>query len=200
MRAPFRFSALSLAAGFAILLLAGGGCGSSASVQSWQRAVERYVSERGGDPAVLRDVTLAGSRRGFGQIGADDPSKSVDVNAVLLGHKVVRDQPWFVYLVGVVQNQKVNEIRLAALSYASGKPTWRLSEKDANALHAYQNYNAGLWKQQHPGTKDKPPGNYTTFPREEDRFELVTPDGRVEARHLGSGAAWEVNLAGKKER
>jgi hypothetical protein len=177
---------------------AGGGCSSSGSVSSWQRGVERYVADKGGDPTVLRDVTLAGDRRGFGQIGGTDPRKSTDANGVLLGNKVVNNQPWTVYLVGVVSNEKVHEIRLAALSYLNGKPIWKLSDKNAKSLQAYQHYSEGQWKQQHPGAKEKEPGSYTTFPRDEDRFDLTQQDSHLRATHAQSGATWDVNLAGKK--
>ena len=180
-----------------LLLLVG--CASSASMTSWQRSVEKYVADKGGDPAVLRDVTLAGDRRGFGQIGGEDPRKSTDANGVLLGNKVVNNHPWTVYLVGVASNEKVQEIRLAALSYLGGKATWKLGEKNAKSLKQYQNYNQAQWKQQqHPGAKEKEPGGYTTFPRDEDRFELTQQDAHLHATHAQSGAAWDVNLAGKK--
>ena len=182
----------------AVLVLFAAGCGSSASTSSWQNAVEKYVADKGGDPTALREVTLAGGRRGFGQIGGDDPRKSTDANGVLLGDRIAAGRPWVVYLVGVVSNEKVHEIRLAALSYLSGKPTWKLSEKNGKSLHAYQHYNESLWKQQHPGTKEKPPGGYTTFPRDEDRFDLTQQDGHLRATHEQSGATWDVSLAGKK--
>ena len=53
------------------------------------------------------NVTLSGDRRGFGQIGGPDPRKSTDARGVLLGNKVVNNQPWTVYLVGVVSNRDI---------------------------------------------------------------------------------------------
>jgi hypothetical protein len=177
--------------------LVSSGCARSGDMKSWQQDVERYVEKNDGDPTVLRDVILTGSRRGFGYIGKDDPRESQDANGVLLGHQVVRNRPWFVYLVGIVDEQEVEQIRLAALSYVHGKADWRIGPKDAEARKRYQNYNLSLWKQQTGGGRGQPPPEYTTFPRDADMFDMSVTGARIDAVHQGSGAQWEVDLAEK---
>ena len=46
------------------------------------------------------------------------PADSTDVNGVLLGFKKVGEKRWFVYLVGLSRDQKVEETRMAALAAA----------------------------------------------------------------------------------
>lgn len=176
--------------------LAGAGCARSGDMKSWQQDVERYV-EQNKDPSVLRDVTLAGSRRGFGYIGKDNPRESQDANGVLLGHQVILDRPWFVYLVGVVDEQQVEQIRLAAISYVHGKADWRVGSKDPEALKQYRNHNLSLWRKSTPGARGKAPAEYTTFPRDADAFDMSVTGSRIDAVHLGSGAQWEVDLKRK---
>ena len=177
-----------------------GGCASSASISSWQHAVEQYVAQKGnGDPNVLRDVTLSGDRPGFGVIGEDDPKKSSDANALLLGNRVVNNQPTFVYLIGLVKAMKVEEIRVAALQYVNGKAVWKVGHNDHKALAAYRDYNKRLYRQRNPQASAKDvPAEYLTFPRDEDRFDLAVRGTTVEAKHQQSGATWQVNVAGKR--
>src|SRR4051794_36044440 len=97
------------------------GCADSGArdIAGWQKSVQAYIHERGDDVAVLRDVTLEDNRPGFAVIGGLDPAKSNDARAILLGHKTVNDRPWFIYLLGIVDKEKVKEIRLVALSAGS---------------------------------------------------------------------------------
>jgi hypothetical protein len=184
----------------ALLIALAGGCARQVSMKTWQKDVEQYVRKNGNDPAVLRDVTLAdgqGGRRGFGAIGKNDVRKSTDANGVLVAHETAAGRPWFVYLVGVVDKQKVKEIRLAALSMLDGQPTWRIGPEDADALERYRDYGLSQWKQQ-PHDKDaRPPADYTTFPRPSDRFDAAVEGNYVRVKHQGSEAQWEVDLAGK---
>jgi hypothetical protein len=170
-----------------------GGCASSASIPAWQHNVETYAAEKG-DPEALRDVTLKGDRRGFAVIGQPEPSKSTDVNGVLLGHKTIDNRPWFIYLVGLVKQQKVTEIHLAAVTFENGKAQWRLSNKDDKATSAYLHYNEQLWTQKHT-SKDKPPADYTTFPRDADAFDLKISGTQVVVTHPPSGAKWSLALS-----
>ncbi|HEX8522694.1 MAG TPA: hypothetical protein VF669_10595 [Tepidisphaeraceae bacterium] len=172
------------------------GCGTTVNMAGWQRDVERYVRQEGrGDPNVLRDLTLDESRRGYAVAGADDPREGTDARGLLLGHKMVAGQPWYFYLVGIVKQQKVEEIHLAALSAQTGGYRWVISPKSGEALKMYRNYNEGLGKQRFPGRKQAPV-DYSTFPREEDEFDLTIDGTHVTAVHKTSGAWWDVNLPG----
>jgi hypothetical protein len=169
-----------------------GGCASSASLSSWQRNVETYVAEKG-DPSALRDVTIDGQRHGFAVIGQPVAEKSTDANGLLLGHQEIAGRAWFIYLVGIVHQQKVGDIHLAAVTFTNGKPQWQVSKNDAKAAEMYRNYNEGLWKQHHPGSKEKTPAEYTTFPRDADKFDLEVKGDHIAATHAPSGAQWVLD-------
>src|SRR3954468_1079463 len=142
---------LSAAAALTFLLLTAGGCAPSAPVASRKTTVDKYVSLHGNDPNSLRDVTLSGDRRGFGVIGQNDPKQSTDAKALLLTHQEIAGRPWFVYLVGIVKQQKVDDIRLAARTQEPGKPaTWAISKPDPHAVKLYKEYNEGLWRRSQP--------------------------------------------------
>jgi hypothetical protein len=168
-------------------------------MQSWQQGVERYVAGKH-DPSALREVTLAGGRRGFAVLGEADPSHSTDANGVLLGHKAIDGRPWFIYLVGLVRKQKAEEIQLAAVSFAGDKPQWAISPKDSAATATYRHYNEGLWLAHPHAKKDKPPAEFTTFPREGDSFELTVQRTTIQATHSASGAKWTLDVAQPAKR
>jgi hypothetical protein len=181
-----------------LILIFLAGCSSgSKDISSWQRGVEQYIHERGDDPAVLRDVTLEDNRPGFAVIGGLEPAKSIDARALLLGHKIINDRPWFIYLVGIVSRQKVEEIRLAALSASpsGGQYIWRLGPRDTHALKLYRDWGGNEWKK-HGDSRSKPPPDYTTFPRGFDQFDLKVEGTRITATDKGSGATWIDDLVG----
>jgi hypothetical protein len=175
-----------------LLAIVAAGCASKPTLQSWQRGIEKYVAERK-DPNALRDVTVLGSRRGFAVIGGADPQKSTDVNGLLLGHNTIDGQPWFIYLVGLVHQQRVSEIHLAAVTFAGNHPRWAMSAKNPQALSLYRQYNERLFHDMH-GPNAKPPGSFTTFPREGDSFELTGSDSTIQATHPPSGAKWTLDV------
>ena len=189
---PHRFVTAAAVA----LLLTAGGCASSASVDSWKTTVDKYVSLHGNDPNALRDVTLAGDRRGFGVIGQTDPRQSTDAKALLLSHQDIAGRPWFVYLVGLVKQQKVDDIRLAARSQEVGKPpTWAISKADAHAVKLYKDYYEGVWRRSQPDKHAKEPSSYTNFPQDADVFSVNVEGTTVSATHAPSGARWQVDVA-----
>jgi hypothetical protein len=174
----------------------GAGCSSSASISSWRDAVERYVKdEGGGDPSVLKELTLdrSGTMHGFALLGGDRATESTDARAILLAHRPINDKLWFIYLVGIVQNQRTSDIRLAALDAEGGKSVWKTSKEDKAALNRYQQYTQQL-AQDRLGKRDAPPTSYTTFPRPEDRFDLKVDGNVITATHRESGASWQVSL------
>ena len=178
------------------LLFTAGGCASSASIDSWKTGVDKYVSLHGNDPNSLRDVTLSGDRRGFAVIGQNDPKQSTDAKALLLTHQEIAGRPWFVYLVGLVKEQKVDDIRLAARSQEPGKPpTWAISKADPHALKLYKDYNEGLWRRSQPDKHAKEPSSYTNFPQDADQFDVKVDGTVVSATHPPSGARWQVDVA-----
>ena len=177
------------ASSFALLSI---GCGGAASVQSWQRGVERYIQTTGGgNPTVLRDVKLPDGRRGFSVLGTPDSRQSTDANAVLLGYQPINGKPRFIYLVGVVERHEVKDIRLATLAIDNGKYEWNVGNDNNDALKTYRAHNDRIWRARFPDRKT-PPVEYTSFPQSADQFELVVSDYRITAQHRASGAQWEL--------
>jgi hypothetical protein len=176
-----------------LLLLAAGGCGRTVSLGDWKQGVERYVEVHGGDPTVLRDVTLAGTRRGFAVISHNHPAESTDARAILLAHREVAGKPRFVYLVGLVRQDRVRDIRLATLAIENGKYRWHMSDSDGEALQTYRQHNERLARQRF-SDRAKLPVDYLSFPRVEDRFDLQVESNRLMATHQASGARWELTL------
>ena len=171
------------------------GCSTSASLNSWRSGVERYVNEQGnGDPGVLRDMTLTDGRKGFSVIGGAAPKGSTDANALLLGHRAIGGRGWFVYLVGLVKDENVEDVRLAAVSFEpTGQAKWVWGKEDDEAVKAYRSQREQAWKQRLPG-RQQVPGAYMGFPGMEDAFELNLNGAEVVTRHEGSGAQWEMTV------
>jgi hypothetical protein len=177
------------------------GCASkSVSIPSWQQSLTQYVrGDAHGDPTALRDVTLADGRPGFSVIGHHDVSESTDANGVLLGHEQAGGRMWFVYLVGLVEKQKVKDIQLAAFSVERGKFTWKHGKGSKQSLDAYRAQGLKLARERFPDRKD-PPSQYTNFPKPDDVFKMTKSDGgSVVATHEASGAHWELMLGGLKK-
>jgi hypothetical protein len=178
----------------AVMALMAAGCTSTASIDEWQKSIEVYVDKHAdGDPGVLRDMTWSESHRGFSLISDEWPTKSTDVNGVLLGFKPVGNRRWFVYLVGLSKEQKLEDIRLAALSTDEGKNVWAMAKADAKTLQIYQQYQDGAWKKLFE-KRDKAPTSYAGFPCENDYFELTVEGNALAATHPASGARWTVAL------
>jgi len=181
----------------ALTLVAAGGCSSQPSMSSWQKDVSHYVADQGkGDPMALRDMTLPeDGRPGFAVIGHHDTRESVDVNGVLLGHEKVAARTWFVYLVGLVKEEKLKEIRLAAMSDTGSMPVWRVGQRNKDAERAYRDYNLAQFRERFPDRK-QPPAEYLGFPRAADTFDLTDDgNGLLIATHKPSGARWDVDLS-----
>ena len=173
------------------------GCGKRADLPTWQRTVERHVIDTGGgDPSVLRNVTLADGRPGFAIFSRDRPSESTDAVGVLLGHREVNRRLWVVYLFGLVDRQHIKEIRLAAMEVMEdGGYRWIVGKPDRQALETYRNYNATMARERFPDRRE-PPAEYLGFPLPGDRFDLTNEDSILRAIHPPSGATWTITLPG----
>jgi hypothetical protein len=185
----------------ASLLALLGGCGR-VTIPDWQRGVERYVADTGrGDPNILRDVTLPGTdRRGFALLGHHNPDESTDANGLLLAHRQFAGRPWFVYLIGLVKDEKVREMRLAAMTDTGSTPVWRIGKRAKDSERAYRSYNLEQFRARFPDRR-KPPAEYLGFPRAADRLDLQDDgNGHLIATHVPSGARWELNLAAPQKR
>jgi hypothetical protein len=184
----------------ALLLLSGiTGCstpGVSVSLDTWKEGVETYVKEVGkGDPVALRDATYKG-RPAFAQIGHPISAEGTDVIGLLLGHRPVQGRPSFIYLVGLVDKDQVEDIRVAVLQAIRSQGTdtqfkWLVGTKDDQAVKKYRAYRTDLYKRRFPQGGDPPPP-YTSFPGEDDIFDLTVAPDRVTVSHPPSGAQWNL--------
>ena len=183
----------------AFIAIAAAGCSSQPTMSSWQKSITKYVDDQGrGNPMVLRDMTVPeDGRPGFSVIGHHDTRASTDVNGVLLGHEKVGGRNWFVYLVGLVEKERVTDVRLAAMSIRNGKETWKRGKASEQALDAYRAYGQKQAKERFPDRKSLPP-RYTGFPRPDDVFKLTNENGKLTATHEASGATWELPLVSGK--
>src|SRR6185436_6164704 len=99
----------------------------------------KYIALEGaGDPNILRDVTWHDTQHGFSVLGAPRPAEGTDARGALLGHRAVDGKGWFVFVVGIVKQNQVTDIRRAALSVDRGKYRWIVSPKDDTAISAYR--------------------------------------------------------------
>jgi len=172
------------------MLLAGGcaepGAGPrpmTVTLATWQQAVEQYVRDQGnGDPNVLRDTTLSNSQRGFAMIGDSDIEHSSDATGLLLGHRLIGGREWFIYLVGLIHQGAVRDIRLVAFCWSPDKTLWQVSPPNSDSLRRYTNVQSDNVF-------------FPVFPAKTDHFELSTTNQVAVAIHRQSGAVWQLEPA-----
>ncbi len=193
----------------AFLMLPMTGCATPTAVESWQSSLERYVAEHGhGDLNVLRRADRPPSESDFGLIGATTAGfpfiapRRTDANGVLLGHRKIADRSWFVYVVGMVEYRgwfvnwaldqpRVMDIRLIALSEQGGEFTWMTSEPDAAALERYCGPQRERWRRSDPSRADAT-DTPSVFPTDADQFQITVEPGGVWVVDRHSDAAWEL--------
>lgn len=177
---------------FVVFLLVAG-CEQQVTLRTWRNEVDYYLwDQANGDPTVLRDLSTPDPWKGFCVISENDAASATDVNAVLLAHRAVGSKTYFIYLVGLVQKQQVQDIRLALLSASNGVQ-WRSSRKNNDALKVYSDFKTVQWQKLFPG-RTAGPWNYTGFPSEGDVFKISIAGNRVTATHEASGAQWMLEV------
>lgn len=178
----------------AAFLCAGCSSGREISLPVWRASVEEYIREEAnGDPNSLRDVENAAGRKEFSVFGQADPDYSTDAIGLLLGHKQIGQKYWFVFLTGLVVEEQVEDIRVAALNAEGEKYTWAFSGPNGAELKRYLRYKRDLWRARFT-TKRAPPPAYTTFATETDYFTVDIDGNRITVTHPPSGARWAVKL------
>lgn len=139
MKAPAGWILLMLLACLAGGCVPQGPAARNVSLATWQRSIERYVTEEGnGDAGVLRESRLPDGQRGFLQMGNVARAGASDASGLLLGHPAVAGRRWFVYLVGFIRNNKLRDIRLVGLCVQADDFDWRISPPAPEAVRAYQ--------------------------------------------------------------
>ncbi len=178
-----------------MLLFLAGGCTQAVTLADWRASVERYIDTVGqGDPNVLREVTWPQSRRAFSVIDDETPAKGQDVRGLLLASQQIDGQRWFVFLVGIVNQQVVRDLRVVALNpRGATERIWRSGPPAPEEVETYLEYKQKLWQKRFPG-RSSPAPQYTVFPQEDDVFRVDVEGGRVLVTHQASGAHWELLL------
>jgi hypothetical protein len=178
----------------AMLVVVGAGCQEQVTLSSWQNEVDHYLLDQAnGDPSALRDLPTPGPWKGFSIIGENDPASATDVNGVLLAHRPIGPKTYFIYLVAVVRQQQVQDIRLALLSASPDGDQWRSSRGNNDSLRVYSDFKTAEWKKLFPG-RAVGPWSCTGFPGEGDVFKLNISGGKVTATHEQSGAQWTLDV------
>ena len=174
------------------ILLGAAGCEQQVTLRSWRNEVDHYVwDQANGDATVLRDLATPGPWKGFSILGENDPASSTDANGILLAHRQIGSKTYFVYLVGLVRQQQVQDIRLALLHDSPDGLEWRSSRSNRDSLKAYTDFKTAEWKKLFPD-RAAGPWSYTGFPGEGDVFKISIVGNRVTATHEQSGAQWTL--------
>lgn len=168
-----------------LLALLLGGCASDGmgpvSIPYWQRSLERYVWEQGnGDPNVLRDMSWDDVHRGFAVMSDPLPDRSTDAIGLWLAHQSVAGQKYFIFLVGVMRAEEVQDIRPIALNVKQGRFKWSVGAEQPKALAVYR---------RHVHESQSLPRR---FPAPDDTFQVEIEKDRISIVHDQSGAAWQV--------
>lgn len=187
-----------------------GGCASSQPMDMWQTSLERYVQQQGdGNPAVLTALGERPTRRTFSAIGDERgliaPSRT-DANGILIDHQRVDGELWFIYLVGLVEDEGgvvdvnfdrpvVREIRAVAFQHTTDGFRWAKGKSDKRATEQYLSHQAARWRAGR-AEHEAETMPHTRFPRPYDRFELERQGQHVTIRHANSGAHWVLHLPG----
>ena len=159
---------------------------------AWQRTLADYsATEANGDLNFLRGDPTDPPYPRFTVIGAKSADDATDVNGVLLGRRNVQDQDWYIFLLGGVVDRRVEDIRLALLKDAPGKPLWIVNHEDRAALGTYQQHKRTTWQTLNPARPEPPPA-LLGFPGEGDVFELEAAQDTVTVTETTSGARWTV--------
>lgn len=175
-------------------------------LNAWQASVESYIIEQaGGNYNALRNVNSNDrpSQRSFKTINAASSGIPViapahtDVNGLLLAHRNINGNNWYIFLVGTVKydgkftnipldDPFVNDVRLIALTGDIGdKPVWVVGSGSETAINQYRAQQTnGL-----SGHKSK-----STFPSGYDEFEIAITGKLVTVVDQQSQAKWTLSI------
>ncbi|NQY92226.1 MAG: hypothetical protein HRT46_11315 [Deltaproteobacteria bacterium] len=203
---------LQLLYGLLVALLLGG-CSSSFSgppLQVWQSQVQEYIEVKAnGDPSALRNTRDKPSEMAFDVISANASGLLVketrtDVNGVVLGHRRIDDNWWFIFLVGVVNyegsfstfpldNPQLETVRLMALMKHGDACTWLAGGPDPEALALYEQGQLETWRDSHPDRTDLVSCE-TVFPTSRDQLHLDVTGNLITVVDEHTGAHWTLTV------
>ncbi|HSU69335.1 MAG TPA: hypothetical protein VLJ39_20790 [Tepidisphaeraceae bacterium] len=173
--------------------------GEQPTLASWRKNVEQYVWEHGnGDPTILADMSWDDVHRGFAVIGDAQPGRSTDVIGLLVAHRRAEGGegvPYFLFLVGVVDRDQLQELRAVALNVQGNQFHWYIGEDSPPSLARYRAWAEADRREAKPADPDPP-----AFPRPGDVFDVKIENGsEFEILHRATGAAWGVNVSSASE-
>lgn len=189
---PFTLRRCMRAVCAAVVCVCAAGCAFSTNVTigSWQKSLDDYsANEANGDLSFLRDTGGASGRPQFAVHGSNLPQESADVTGVLLGRREFWGGYWYVFLVGGVKNDVVQDVRVAVRSDDSAAPKWLVSRDDPVALEKYRQFKDTAWRARNPG-RTTPPLFAMGFPAPDDDYELNIAGNTVSVTHKQSGSSW----------
>lgn len=183
------------------------GCNSATKpLRAWRSSVESYIIDQvSGDYNALRNVSSSDrpSLRSFKVINATSSGIPVvapthtDVNGLLLAHRIISGNKWYIYLVGTVKydgkfknipldDPFVNDVRLMALTGDYGDdPVWAIGSNSELALDRYR-------KQQANGRSSR--NSSSTFPSGHEAFELAITGQQITVVDQQSQARWTLSI------
>ena len=160
------------------------------SLPSWRHSLESYVwNEADGDPTAIADLSWDDVHRGFAVIGDPLPERSTDAIGLLVDHRPIEGRPYFIFLVALVHEQRLEDVRAVALNVDAGRFHWFVGPEDPRALKLYRASSqvpvlAGLGSEHHP----------ERFPAPGDRFHVEVLGRQIAFVHDPSRASWTVEL------
>lgn len=161
------------------------------TVSTWRRNLEQYVWDRGnGDPNVLADASWDDVHKGLAVIGDPLPDRSTDEIGLLLAHRMIDGQPWFLFLLGTVGDERLDDLRPVALNIDAGRFHWSIGTSDGRSLSLYR-----AWSDADRARAEPPDPNAPPFPRPDETFDVRVNNGTFIVRHEESGASWELRPA-----
>jgi hypothetical protein len=177
------------------------GCSAQKPLGQWQSAMEKHVQAEGaGDPAVLRENVYARARTAvrpnqikFARLdiaasGLPLLSPRWDAHGLLVGVATVRNRPWYVFVVGLIQRHPasaagLDDLRLAAYTPDDRRGRWAVAAEDADAMAVY------LTAGESPASDQG-----KVFPAAWDVFDLEVRGDLIAVRERRSGARWTLSL------
>jgi len=183
----------------ALLIFTGivAGCSSAKKpLKRWQSSVESYITEQAdGNYNALRNVnnTDRPSQKNFKLINAMSggipiiASSTTDVNGLLLAHRNIDGNNWYIFLVGTVKydgkfknipldDPVVKDVRLIALSGDFDNPVWAVGSKSEVANDQY------------------PRNAKSTFPSGYEAFEVAIAGQQITVVDQRSKAHWALSI------
>lgn len=159
------------------------------TLSTWQQNLQQYVWDHAnGDPTVLADMSWDDVHKGFSIIGDPLPDRSTDEIGLLLAHRVVDSKPWFLFLLGTVRQQNLEDLRLVALSVDGNDFHWSVGPENDTSLSLYRVWSEADRERTGPQDPPAPP-----FPRLNETFGVTVRGDAFAVRHQESGANWELH-------